>query len=273
MQKEKNNLFLNTFFEKKYGVHNLYESLIFTENNNVCQESENSQYLPPNANDILYVSHVPDFFQVKLKEVDKFHLKRFHQQKGYAADLSNFLDIDSYLKSQFRKNARKIRRFVNRLESCFDIEYKLFYGNISKDEYSYLLTVLRKMIVQRFKQRNEQSKSLAEWNSIVELTYPLILKKRASLFVIYDGDKPIEIAINYHFKQTMFSYISSYDIDYAKFGLGHVEIYKQLEWCLQNKFNRFEMGWGYLDYKRRWSNHIYNFEQHLIFRNNSKYHD
>jgi hypothetical protein len=151
------------------------------------------------------------------------------------------------------------------LESCFDIKYKLFYGEISKNQYDQLLKELRGMIVQRFQQRNEQSKSLLEWNRTVELTFPLILNKKASIFVIYDRDKPIEIAINYHFKQIMFTYISSYDIDYAKFGLGHVEIYTQLEWCLDNDFTRFEMGWGDLDYKRRWSNHIYNFEQHLFY--------
>src|SRR5690606_41905928 len=62
----------------------------------------------------------------------------------------------------------------------------------------------------------------------------LFRSKRASFFVIYDGDHPIEISLNYHLNDVLFSSISSFDIDYAKFGLGHIEIHKQLEWCLEH---------------------------------------
>lgn len=267
MQIDKNNLLLN-IFEKENGIPENYEFLHFS-NNDLIFKSENIQDTPPSTNDVNYVSHVPDYIKTKLKAESQFHLKKFYQQKGYAVDLSNFQDIDTYLKNQFRSNAKTIRRYVRRLESCFDIRYKLFYGAISQEEYGFILSILRKMIVNRFQQRNEQSKNLLQWNRTVEITYPLLLKKRASIFVIYDKDKPIEISINYHFNQILFSYISSYDIDYAKFGLGHIEIYKQLEWCLDNDINRFEMGWGDLDYKRRWSNHIYNFEQQLSYHKNS----
>ncbi len=269
MEKQNNNLFLN-IFEKENGIPGYYESIYYPVDDVFLHTSDYiEEFLYPNINDLLHVPFVPDYLKTKLKNEDELQLKIFHQQKGYAADLSNFQDVESYLKSQFKNNAKTIRRYVNRLESCFDIEYKLFYGQMDKNEYDQLLQVLRSMIIQRFQQRNEQSKSLMEWERTVALTYPLILNKRASIFVIYESGKPIEIAINYHFKQILFSYISSYDIDYAKFGLGHVEIYKQLEWCLKNNFNRFEMGWGDLDYKRRWSNHIYNFEQHLFYQKKS----
>lgn len=267
MQNGKNNLFLN-IFEKENGIPGYYEFLHFSNNGHIFL-SDNIPYTPPHTDHVIFVSHVPDYIRTKLKDESQFQLKKIYQQKGYAIDLSNFQDTDNYLKFQFKGNAKTIRRYVRRLESCFNIRYKLFYGSISKKEYNAILSILRKMIVRRFQQRNEESKSLLQWNRTVELTYPLILKKRASLFVIYDGDRPIEIAINYHFNQILFSYISSYDIDYSKFGLGHVEIYKQLEWCLENDVNRFEMGWGDLDYKRRWSNQIYNFEQHLFYHKNS----
>lgn len=264
MQNENNNLLLN-IFEKENGIPGYYESITYAENGGFLFKNDTKEHEFSASGKLHHITYFPDYLEAQFKNVEELHLKKFHLSKGYSIDLTDFQDVDSYLKSQFKNNAKTIRRYVKRLESCFDVEYKLFYGQISKNQYDQLLQELRRMIIQRFQQRNEESKSLLEWNRTVELTYPLILNKRASIFVIYDGDKPIEIAINYHFKQIMFSYISSYDIDYAKFGLGHVEIYKQLEWCLKYNFTRFEMGWGDLDYKRRWSNHIYNFEQHLFY--------
>lgn len=268
MKKERNNLFLN-IFEIENGIPPFYESIRFIGNNETFYESNISDYQNGSIDSTKYITHIPDYLQTNYKNEDKLHIIRFFLEKGYAINISKFQDVESYIRSQYKNKAKTIRRFVNRLESCFDIKYMFFYGEISKEDYTYLLAVLRKMIVQRFRQRNEQSKSLLHWERTVERTLPLVLSRKASIFVIYDRDKPIEIAINYHFKQIMFSYISSYDIDYSKFGLGHVEIYKQLEWCIENNFTRFEMGWGNLDYKRRWSNDLYDFEQHLIYNKKS----
>src|SRR5690606_2153163 len=46
-----------------------------------------------------------------------------------------------------------------------------------------------------------------------------------------------------------------------------VEIYKQLEWCLEHGYTRFEMGVGGMDYKRRWSNSIYQFQHWILISN------
>ena len=127
------------------------------------------------------------------------------------------------------------------------------------------METLHQMIIARFKQRNETSENLKDWQWRCKQAYFLIKEKRASLFVIYHGQKAISISLNYNFNKVHFSYISSYDIDYSKFGLGHVDNYKQLEWCLANNFEIFELGWGTLDYKRRWCNYIYLFEHHLVY--------
>tara|TARA_R110002051_G_scaffold322204_1_gene412063 strand:- start:479 stop:1273 length:795 start_codon:yes stop_codon:yes gene_type:complete len=147
----------------------------------------------------------------------------------------------------------------------------MFYGQIDKDTYNFIMDSLFDMMQKRFSQLQIRNESEAKWEHTRTILYDLILKKRASLFVIYSGSKPIEISINYHFKGILFSSISSYDIDYSKFGLGHVEIVKQLEWCLANNHKIFEMGRGDLDYKRRWSNQIYNFEHHIVYLKDSFY--
>jgi hypothetical protein len=124
---------------------------------------------------------------------------------------------------------------------------------------------LKKMIIKRFQQRDGRNKTLENWNTHFEKTINLINKKKASLFVIYDENRPIEISINYHIDTIMYSSISSYDLDYGKFSLGNIEIYKQLEWCMLNNISFFDMGYGDFDYKRKWSNHIYNFEDHIFY--------
>ena len=185
---------------------------------------------------------------------------------GYSIYLKDTVSIDDYLQKQFKSKYRSIiRRYVNRLEHCFPVQYKLFYGDIDEETYCFVMNSLRKMIIARFGQRKETHKEFHRWETLVKETRAKILNKQASLFVIYDAEHPIQISLNYHFGKILFSAISSYDIDYAKFGLGHVEIYKQLQWCIKNGYYVYEMGVGGMDYKRRWSNNIYQYQHYIIY--------
>ncbi|MBS9463885.1 GNAT family N-acetyltransferase [Flagellimonas sp. 389] len=209
----------------------------------------------------------PSYFKFNLRNKE-YRTKAIAQQNwGYSVFLNSVKTIDEYLDFQFKSKYRSIiRRYVRRLETCFNIEYRLYHTKIEKDEYYFLMEALYNMLTKRFKQRDEIHKNIGEWDDILERTLPLIISGKASLFVIYNGDEPIEISLNYHFDKILFSTISSYDIDYSKFGLGHVEIYKQLEWCLKNDYILFEMGVGGMDYKRRWSNNIYNYEHRIVYK-------
>lgn len=212
---------------------------------------------------------VPDYLALNSHLKNKI-LKVVPQYNwGYSIDLRGFSSIDDYLESQFRSKPRSIvRRYVRRLESCFPIRYALYHGEVDQETYHGIFTALHTMIRARFGHKKETHKELWRWNELQDRTYHQILKRQASLFVIYDGEKPIEISLNYHVGPVLFSSISSHDMDYAKFGLGHVEIYKQLEWCLNNGYSLFEMGVGGMDYKRKWSNHIYRFAHWIIFPEN-----
>ena len=103
---------------------------------------------------------------------------------------------------------------------------------------------LEKMLIKRFEQRNDVSQTLTQWDRYKEMYFSLINEKRASLFVIYHENTPIVISLNHHFQGRLFSAISSYDIDFGKFSLGSVEIYKKLDWCIANQHQSYEMGMG-----------------------------
>ena len=266
MRIQKIDLFAD-LFEKENGLPEIFAGMEIDQKN----ISTNSSSIKENFSPVYSLKFVPDYMVFPLVSESLFHCRKLVHVKGYSVKIDDVTDINSYVKSQFRSNAKTIHRYVNRLESCFNIEYKMFYGQIDKDIYNFIMDSLFDMMQKRFSQLQIRNESEAKWEHTRTILYDLTLKKRASFFVIYSGSKPIEISINYHFKGILFSSISSYDIDYSKFGLGHVEIVKQLEWCLANNHKIFEMGRGDLDYKRRWSNQIYNFEHHIVYLKDSFY--
>lgn len=250
-------------FQSLYERGNLPMELMYAKIMDTSLEEDGYTWLQQGKNAIscrLVPSYftVDQLFSCNIRTVDQYNW-------GYSIDLSNCSSIDDYLSSQFKSKPRSIiRRYVNRLETCFPISYKLYHGELEKEIYNTVFDALRNMIQARFREREETHKEMWRWEELKQNTYQQILNKQASLFVIYDGTKPIEISLNYHMGSVLFSSVSSYDLDYGKFGLGHVEIYKQLEWCLSNGYKLFEMGVGGMDYKRKWSNHIYQFSHWII---------
>ncbi|XMO86099.1 GNAT family N-acetyltransferase [Algibacter sp. AS12] len=184
---------------------------------------------------------------------------------GYASKLKGFKDINSYVRSQYGKNVKPILKNIKRLEMCFNVNYVFYHGEIEKAEYILLMEALRNMLIKRFKQRNDANYRLGEWEKLVESTYKLIKIKKASLFVIYNNNEPIQINVQYHFKDILIGSIASYNIDYQVFGLGNTGVYKQIEWCIENNYSIYDQGHGDLEYKRRWSNLIYNFKHHVVY--------
>jgi len=213
---------------------------------------------------------VPEYLDISYQ--DHLIKKNITENRlGYASKLYGFNDITSYVKSQYKKNAKPIFKNIKRLEMCFDVKYVFYHGEIEKAQYDFLMEALRDMLTKRFKQRNDSNYRLNEWQKLLNSTYNLIKLKKASLFVIYNQDKPIQINVQYHFKNILIGSIASYDIDYQVFGLGNTGVYKQIEWCIKNNYFIYDQGHGDLEYKRRWSNLIYDFNHHVVYsKNNTK---
>ncbi|XMO86097.1 GNAT family N-acetyltransferase [Algibacter sp. AS12] len=209
---------------------------------------------------------VPSFnIHYKTKRITQFH-------QGYSIKIDrDHTSVDPYVTAQFKKKAREIRRYVKRLEMCFDINYKMHIGTISKKEYNQLFEALRVMLQERFMQKKEINDRLLEWDRLYKIFFMLINENKASIFVVYESGKPISISLNYIFGDFYFNAIASYNLDYSKFGLGNVIIYKQLDWCIINKFKHYEMGRGDYDYKRRWSNQIYILDHFLAIPKKSNF--
>lgn len=105
----------------------------------------------------------------------------------------------------------------------------------------------------------------SEWSFYKEVGYPLILEKKASLFVVYDKEVPIAITYNYHTEDSLIDAITVFDINYSKFNIGYVNNLKILNWCFDNSLKILDFSKGYFDYKKRMSTLEYDFEYHIIF--------
>src|SRR5690606_6221944 len=125
----------------------------------------------------------------------------------------------------------------------------------------------RRLLEKRFLDKGTTNNNLdpKEWNFYHEVAYPMILEKKASLFVIYNGSVPIGVTLNYFSENIVFDAITVFDIDYEKFHLGSVTIMKLIEWSIDQGLRYFDFSKGYFDYKKRWANKEYEFEYHLYY--------
>jgi|GEM_PF-2767162 len=223
---------------------------------------ETGGVLPPYSS----VNNIPGYCKPLYKTESGLTVKKYASLQGFAICLDAYSSVEQYMEACFNKKVRgNIMRCKRRLEKCYDISYDRFYGEIEEGHCSSLLDCLYDMIVARFRERQESNATLAHWEQIKNTLYPLILSRKASLYVISQAGTPICISISYHYGSMLFYYVTSYDIAYSKFSLGNIMIIKQLESCFEEGGYRYiEMGWGYMDYKRRWCNTTHTFEHHFI---------
>ncbi|MEA1787386.1 GNAT family N-acetyltransferase [Arenibacter sp. GZD96] len=261
--------FLENFLNKR-DLYPFYTKVTNTLSKKVIYDRE----IPKNMefrHKTYVLKDVPNYLYAEIPEIyDGLKINRIATYEGFAIDLKQYQNLEDYLKFQLGKTSRsKIRRYQNRLETCFDISYTFYYGEIAQATYDDLLDRLKTMLERRFEEKKEANYELQHWESFHCTMRPLILEKKAFLFVIYDGDKAIDITLNVVYDDMVFSNISSYDVDYAAFSLGTIDMVKHIEWCFDQNFGIIDLLKGYHYYKKRWINCIYTYERHIIYDSNS----
>ena len=216
---------------------------------------------------------IPDYFQLKTEiEPSTIHSITIKQYQGYLVDISKYNTIETYKKSKFGKSSLyKINKYKRKLESCFNISYKCYFGAIERQTYDLIFENFKEFLEKRFSKKNIHNNNLdpKEWNFYYDLFYDLILDKKASIFVIYNDNIPIGGSINYHTENTAMGAIMAFDTDYSKFYLGFTVINKLIEWSIDNKLTYFDFSKGKFDYKIQWSDTEYDFTYHILYDGNS----
>ena len=229
--------------------------------------SSDETITPSVDNEIYTVIDVPSYIKVTKKEFNyPIGFKSIKQYNGYYIDLDGYAKIEDYLKDRFSSSSRQLLRAgKKRLEICFNSSYKMYYGDIDKSLYDDLFKQFYKMLKQRANEKGIENRNLKHWDLYTKEVYNMILNKQASLFVIYDGTKAINISLNMHLGKTVFLFITTYDINYSKFRLGHTNWMLQLEWFIKNNIKIIDFNKGNIEYKKRWANNEYHFEYHFFY--------
>lgn len=226
-----------------------------------------STEVPELVNTICLVYDVPSFLTVNKKILKPtVGFRSVVQHKGYCIDLKDYSELETYIKDRFSRSSRQLLRSAkNRLELCFDISYKMYYGTIDKKHYDELFVRFYKMLELRSIEKGIDNRNLKHWNLYTKKVYDMIINKHASLFVIYNRKEAINISLNMHVNNTVCLFISTYDIDYSKFSLGHTNWMMQLDWFIKNKIKIVDFSKGNVEYKKRWANKEYDFKYHLFY--------
>ena len=218
---------------------------------------------------VLLIYDVPTYFKINTELKPKsLELHKIKQYPGFLIELESFKDLNEYLANTFNKSSRyKLKKYHKKLEACFDVNYKMFYGEMLKSEYDLIFEAFNNLLTKRFNDKQESNNNLEkqEWDFYYEVAYSMILEKKAGLFVIYNGSQPIGVTLNYFSEDILFDAITVFDIDYAKFHLGSITIMKLIEWSIEQKIKIFDFSKGYFDYKKRWATTVYDFEYHLLY--------
>lgn len=257
------------FYENLFEQKNI-SSLLEIVSNKYSNEKKKSTHLNvnhqiSNTDNIYSFKLVPDYLNIKTNE--GFIEKKVFQKNGYGINLTNCKSADEYLQNYCKTNFRgNIRRSIKKIESCFNINYKMFYGNISLEDYTFLMGRFHDMLSKRFKQRNDKNLILENWEFYQTNAFNLINKNDASLFVIYNEKEPIACSLNFHHENIFYFAIPTFHIDYYKFAPGNIVVYKNIDWCIMNNYSFFDMGYGGFENKLNWCNTTYNFENLVLFK-------
>ena len=263
--------FIKNLLFKRHKFLPLYINYGKTHTKGISYTIENSN-VEEIIGKVALIYDVPTYFNTA--ELPKNRIKRYQIQQypGFLINLEPYKYLDEFMIGAFKKSSRyKLNKYKRKLESCFDIRYKMFRGEISKDKYDSIFASFNTLLTKRFDDKQVTNNNLEknEWDFYHDVAYPMILEKKAGLFVIYNGNQPIGVTLCYFSEEILFDAITVFDIDYSKFHLGSVTIMKLIAWCIEQKLKIFDFSKGYFDYKERWASKKYDFEYHVIYDSKS----
>ncbi|SHG36574.1 GNAT family N-acetyltransferase [Flagellimonas flava] len=217
----------------------------------------------------LLIHDVIDFSRTEESSKNKaLGLYTVKQYPGFMIKLDSFGSLEDFMTRSFKKSSRyKLRKYKKRLEECFPISFKVYHGEMSEEEFGTTFDQFRLLLEKRFAEKKISNNNLdiEEWNFYKDVAYPMILEKKAALFVLKNNNEPISLTLAYLSEDRVFDAITVFDIDYAKFHLGSIKIMYLIEWCISNNWPILDFSKGYFDYKTRWSNEKFDFAYHILY--------
>ncbi len=218
------------------------------------------------------VYDVPTFLKVEaISENSRLKCHKVRQYKGLYVDISKYKEPADVLSDKFKssKSRYNFRSSIKKLEKKHNISQKVFYGDISKSEYEILINAFKRILEERFDTISTHNTVLPMWDFYQEVLYPLILDKQVALNVMYDDEQPIALSFSFVYDDVFVVALRTFDMRYYREGLGNIEIFKLIEWCIENNVSKLDFSKGESNYKERWCDVDYVYEHHILFDSKS----
>ncbi|TRZ42532.1 GNAT family N-acetyltransferase [Robertkochia solimangrovi] len=224
-------------------------------------------------NKVVLLYDVPEYFDIPSRELpENIEFHKIKQYPGFMIELKKFKGYEDFLAQRFSKSSRyKLKKYKKRLETSFDITYRMYGTDIDETTYKTLFTNFKALLDKRFDDKEIYNNNLdpAEWNFYQEVVYPMMKEGKAGIFVVEDKGIPVCVTLCYFSEKVIFDAITVFDIDYGKFHPGSVTLMGLLEWAFQNQYDILDLTKGYFDYKTRWMTDSYPFHYHLYYDRSS----
>jgi hypothetical protein len=199
-----------------------------------------------------------------------FSHKKINTYQGSKIDIAKYSNFSAYFNHRFNSKKRsQLKTYKKRLETCFNISYKVYYGNITQNDYNILFNTLPQLLKKRFDAKETKHYALGMWDFFQKNAFSLINEKKACMFVIYEREKPISISFNPILGKIAFGYLKGFDTDYSKFYLGFIDLVWQIEWYFLENFDSFDLLKGAYSYKAKFADSHYFFQNHFVDNSNS----
>jgi len=225
----------------------------------------------PKAADLIIIRDIPDYLSLEQSKKKDYTRLKVRTLKGHSIQVEDYETLEKYLTANFSAKSRSnLRRYSKRLETCFNIRYVCYWGSIPQDEYHALFKTLKKLLVKRFAQKKELNYEIQHLADFEAEIYMQIQNKQAALYVIYHHQEPISIRINMIKENLCFYLMSAYDINYAKFHLGSIDMMKNIAWCIQNGMVSYDLLKGYDYYKKNWMTQSFDYYNHIIYKDKNR---
>ena len=217
---------------------------------------------------VLMIRDVHPLWQKHKSDSEKLKVHAIKQYPGFQIDLTRFSDLNDYLTKNFSKKSRyKFKKYKKRLETSFDISYRVFSGNMVKTDYDQLFHHFKSLLEKRYAQKKIYNNNLDpnEWQFYREVTYPLMLEEKAAMFITLQAELPIAITLLFIKGTSLIHTITVFDTDYSKFHLGACSNLQLIQWGIDNHFQILDFSKGYFEYKAHWCTREYQFEHHFLY--------
>lgn len=274
MFKGKHKLFRAVDFHESTLLHrkgaSLFESLsnMFTGECIQFVETENTAS-QKNLDKPLLLSSMPGYMKGQYVRGGSLKVKTIKTFPGSLINLKAYPNYRSYLDMRFTgKQRAQFRSSKALLHHCFEIVHRVYFGAIDKPEYNRLFETLKEMHLARLAHKGCTDDTAGMWALYQASAYQQILDQEACLSVVYHGDRPIAISLNFILGKVVHGFNRSFDMAYSKFGLGTIELLNMVEWCFGQGFEILDFMKGEYNYKNKFTDTPYCFTLQLVFGNN-----